>query len=121
MPKHYSESESESNSEYYSSDYESSNHSSDVSTEEDTPKQKTKVSTSKKTETKKEPKQQRAKSSYLFFCEKERKVLKKEHPTWNAKQIMTELGKRWKKLDAEARKPFERKANKAKKDLASKK
>ena len=40
----------------------------------------------------------RAKSSYLFFCESERKVLKKEQPDLSAKEITSELGNRWNAL-----------------------
>jgi len=39
-----------------------------------------------------------AKSAWLYFCEAERKVLKKEKSELKGKEIMPELAKRWKKL-----------------------
>ena len=39
------------------------------------------------------------KSAYIFFCEEQRQVIKSENPEMKAKEIMSELGKRWKELD----------------------
>ena len=38
------------------------------------------------------------KSSYMFFCADNRQAVKDECPDLNNKQIITELGARWKKL-----------------------
>jgi hypothetical protein len=107
MPKHYSDSESE-----YSSSEDESERSDYSSSASESEEEKPKASPVRK------PKAKRAKSAYLFFCDAERKKIKKQHPKWDAKKTMQELGKRWRKLDDKARKPFERKANKAKKELA---
>lgn len=37
----------------------------------------------------------RGKSAYLFFCDKERENVKKDHPDFTATQVTAELGKRW--------------------------
>ena len=53
----------------------------------------------KKTKKKKaegEPK--KGKSAYIFFCADERPIIKEEHPDMHAKEILAELGGRWKKL-----------------------
>ena len=51
------------------------------------------------------------KSSYMFFCAENRQVVKDECPELNNKQIITELGARWKKLkesgDSEKLKHYE--------------
>ena len=38
------------------------------------------------------------KTSYMFFCEEQRKVLNKEKPELSAKDVLVELGVRWKIL-----------------------
>jgi hypothetical protein len=40
-------------------------------------------------------KPKKAKSSYLLFCEKMRPVVKVENPNLSAKEIISELGRRW--------------------------
>lgn len=40
----------------------------------------------------------RGKSSYLIFCNELREQVRKEHPELNAKEITSELGKRWNTL-----------------------
>jgi len=51
------------------------------------------------------------KSSYMFFCADNRQAVKDECPDLNNKQIITELGARWKKLkelgDSEKLKGYE--------------
>ena len=39
-----------------------------------------------------------ASGPYIFFCKEERENVKKEMPDLTAKEIMTELGKRWKEI-----------------------
>lgn len=41
------------------------------------------------------------KSSYMFFCIDERMKVKSDNSTLNNKEILSELGKRWKKLKEE--------------------
>ncbi len=43
-------------------------------------------------------------SGYMLFCKEERPKVVKEHPDMKAKEVMTELGKRWKALSDEGRK-----------------
>ena len=38
----------------------------------------------------------RAKSAYLFFCKEQRPIIKEEDPDMSPREIMKELGKRWK-------------------------
>ena len=45
-------------------------------------------------------------TSYLFFCNETRDLVKKEHPDFSGKQITTELGKRWKQLSDEEKQPY---------------
>lgn len=66
---------------------------------------------------KKDPfKPKRAKSSYLIFCDSERKVIKNENPTLSTKDITCELGRRWKiiKTDKKKYKKYEEIAKKDK-------
>lgn len=44
-------------------------------------------------------KKTRKKSAYFFFCDKERKKIMKENPTWRLPQVSKELGKRWRTLE----------------------
>lgn len=60
------------------------------------------------------PIRKRAKTSYQFFTEKERKKIVKEHPKWDFAKINKELGRRWRRLDESQRKRFQRMANKDK-------
>ena len=56
----------------------------------------------KKRKTKKnDNKPKKGKSAYLFFCADERMVLKEEMPDLDSKDVLKELGARWKKLDSE--------------------
>ena len=45
-------------------------------------------------------------TSYLFFCNETRDIIKKENPLLLGKQITTELGKRWKQLSDEEKNPY---------------
>ena len=66
---------------------------------------------------KKDPlKPKRVKSSYLIFCDSERKVIKNENPTLSTKDITCELGRRWKiiKTDKKKYKKYEELATKDK-------
>ena len=44
----------------------------------------------------------RAKSAYLFFCNEEREVVKKDHPDFKATETTAELGSRWNTLKADS-------------------
>ena len=66
----------------------------------------------------------KAQTSYMFFCGDERKVISKENPELNAKDVLVELGVRWKKLkenDAKKLKHYEALAEKDKKRYESEK
>ena len=41
------------------------------------------------------------KSAYIFFCDEERARIKEENPEMPAKEVMKELGRRWKALDSD--------------------
>jgi len=45
-------------------------------------------------------------SGYMLFNKEERPKVLKDHPDLKAKEVITELGKRWKALSDEARKKF---------------
>ena len=40
----------------------------------------------------------RPKTSYLYFCEEKRPLVKNQHPEFKVGEIMKELGKMWKEL-----------------------
>ena len=66
----------------------------------------------KKTKKKKaegEPK--KGKSAYIFFCADERPIVKEEHPEMPAKEILAELGARWKALDEEDKEKYNKLAS----------
>ena len=48
----------------------------------------------------------RPKSSYLYFCDKMREVVKQENPEMGGKEITIELGARWKALTEEDKVPY---------------
>ena len=56
------------------------------------------------------PKQNRTLSAYMLFMAAERDAVKEALPELKAKEIMGELGRRWKQLAPAAKKPFEDKA-----------
>lgn len=43
----------------------------------------------------------RHKSAYMIFCDEYRPIVMKENPTWVAREIMTDLAKKWKRLKEE--------------------
>lgn len=49
----------------------------------------------------------RNKNAYMFFCEAQRETVKKDKPDIGAKQILKELGERWKKLTDDQKKVSE--------------
>jgi len=53
-------------------------------------------------------------SSYMFFCQHERDTIKNECPNMNAKEITSELGRRWKTLTDEQKVPYLEKQDKDK-------
>jgi len=60
-----------------------------------------------------EPK--RARSAYIFFCMEKREEVKKNKPEIKATEILSELGKIWKKLTDKKKKPYEKMAQEDKK------
>jgi hypothetical protein len=54
----------------------------------------------------------RSKTSYMYFCDSERKKIAKEHPDWKLGDVSKELGKRWKDLSDRKKKKFENMAGK---------
>uniref|UniRef100_A0A6C0EKR9 HMG box domain-containing protein n=1 Tax=viral metagenome TaxID=1070528 RepID=A0A6C0EKR9_9ZZZZ len=46
----------------------------------------------------------------MFFCDVERKRIKKEHPTWSLGKVSKELGKRWRNAGSSTVKRYENKA-----------
>ena len=63
----------------------------------------------------------KALTSYIFFCNSERAVVKTEHPEMSAKDITSELGRRWREMDDNDKKPFVKLATKDKKRYESEK
>jgi hypothetical protein len=63
---------------------------------------------------KKETGPKRPTSSYMFFCKQQRDSIKKEFPNMNAKEITSELGKRWKNLSEQQKVPYIERQNKDK-------
>lgn len=62
----------------------------------------------KRKRTKKDPNApKRPLSSYMLFCQEERENVKKENPDLKAKEILSELGKRWKGLDDDEKKKYQ--------------
>ena len=54
----------------------------------------------------------RARTAYLYFCQEARSTVKKECADLDVRQQTAELGRRWKQLDEEGRKPFMKLAEK---------
>ena len=50
-------------------------------------------------------------SGYIIFCKDIRETVKAEHPELNNKQIMSEMGNRWKNADADTKKKYEQLAS----------
>lgn len=53
-------------------------------------------------------------SAYFFYIKDRRPVLKKEKPNLENKEIIREMGKEWKELSDEKKKPYVQKAEKDK-------
>ena len=49
-------------------------------------------------------------SSYMYYCQDNREIVKSQNPNMNGKEITTELGKLWKQLSDEQKVPYEAKA-----------
>ncbi|CAO3598525.1 unnamed protein product [Absidia cylindrospora] len=47
-------------------------------------------------------------SSYLHFCDEQRPLLTKEHPTFNQPELAKLLGEKWKALSDEDKKPYQK-------------
>ena len=45
-------------------------------------------------------------SSYIFFCQENRAIIKKEEPDFDAKEVTRELGRRWSSLSDTEKEPF---------------
>jgi hypothetical protein len=54
----------------------------------------------------------RARTAYLYFCQEARSTVKEECADLDVRQQTAELGRRWKQLDEEGRKPFVKLAEK---------
>ena len=44
-------------------------------------------------------KPKRGKSSFLFFCDEHRPIIRKDHPSYSMSQVMKELGLLWSKCE----------------------
>jgi hypothetical protein len=78
----------------------------------------------KRTKKEKSTGPKKAKTAYMFFCEHERKAIVKETPDLGAKDVLVELGARWRKVkesDPKKIKSFEAMAEKDKKRYESEK
>ena len=52
----------------------------------------------------KDPKRpKRPKTSYLYFCDEQRPIVKSQHPEFKVGEIMKELGKMWKELSQDGK------------------
>ena len=80
--------------------------------DDDSPKKKTK-------KVPKDPSQKKAKSGYLVFGDEQRPVIKKQNPDFKAKDIIAEIGRRWKALTESERMQFNEKAKKLKDNAAN--
>jgi hypothetical protein len=61
----------------------------------------------------------RPRSSYLFFCDDKRAEVKGENPDFKAVDVTKQLGRMWKELSEEDKKPYEKQSKKAKKEYES--
>ena len=69
----------------------------------------------------KKPKKPRAKTAYLFFCSERRPIVKRENPTFKPTEVTKELGRVWKTLTTEQKKPYTKLAADAKEALVAQK
>ena len=85
------------------------------SEEEEAPKKGKKSKKTKKAKkVKAEGEPKKPKSAWLFFCEAERKKISKEENAPKGRDILTELGRRWKEVTDKKKKKFEKLAAEAK-------
>ena len=56
------------------------------------------------------------KSAYNFFVAEKRNQVKDEHPDWKFGDISREIGRMWKELSEEERKPYEEQAEQSKEE-----
>lgn len=88
------------------------------------PTEETVEGSKKKSKKEKSDGPKKAKTAYMFFCEHERKIVIKEKPELGAKDILVELGARWKNLkenDSKKIKSYEAMAEKDKKRFQNEK
>lgn len=57
----------------------------------------------------------RSLSAYMFFANENRDIVRAEHPGISFGQVGKLLGEKWKELDADAKSPYEKKAEEDKK------
>ena len=60
-------------------------------------------------------------SAYMYFCQDAREAIKNDHPDMAGREVTTELGRRWKELSDEQKKPYEAKHATDKERYASEK
>jgi hypothetical protein len=80
---------------------------SEESEEEESSKQK-------KSKKKEKTGPKRPMSAYMYFCQEKRPEVKEKHPSMNGKEITTELGLMWRKMNEKDKKPYEDKQDKDK-------
>lgn len=68
--------------------------------------EKTTYSSPEEFKKKEKPLIKRPTTSYMYFCMDERVNIKNENPTMSAKEITSQLGKRWRILTEEQKKPY---------------
>ncbi len=76
-----------------------------------TPPADTEVTETKRTRAQKKERTgpKRPLSAYMYFCADMREVIKTENPEMTGKEVPSELGRRWKALSDEEKKPYEEK------------
>jgi len=104
---------SDSRSESSSDRSERSDHSDRSERKKSSESEKSESDVSSRSHHEEKGKKTRNKTSYQFFCDKERKKIKKEHPSWKMTEVSQELGKRWGELDDKKKRVFARQAERA--------
>ena len=66
----------------------------------------------------KDPSQKKAKSGYLVFGDDQRPIIKSDHPDFKAKDIIAEIGRRWKAMPESDRTKYNERAKKLKESAA---
>ncbi|RKO90829.1 high mobility group box domain-containing protein, partial [Blyttiomyces helicus] len=49
-------------------------------------------------------------TSYLLFCQDVRDRIKQEYPSWSQTDIAKEMGRRWKDIGDDGKRPYEERA-----------